>query len=195
MFAILGFLGGFLSAVFAEPLRQWLFRPVLKLEFTNTGDFVVRTPEGPDRQHEAHVVRVKVTNTSGRLAKSCRAFLINIERLAGSGAWERTVYSDSLQLGWSALENARHSPLDLPKNVPHYVDIVSALQRTATFVPAIPAVPFRYESLWQSSDTYRFTVMVSGDGVKPASVGIRFKWIGAWDRIEVGEVEPYPLGS
>ena len=188
--AILGFLGGFLSAIFAEPLRQWLFRPRLKLEFENNGDFVVRTPEGPNMQHEAHVVRTKVTNTSGRLAKSCRAFLINIERLDNSGKWERTVYSDSLQLGWSALENDRHSPRDLPKNVPHYVDIVSALQSTASFMPAVPTAPFRYANLWQSSDTYRFTIMVSGDGVKPASIGIRFKWIGAWDRIEVSEVEP-----
>ncbi len=87
MSELLAFIGGFAIALFAEPIRQWLFRARLTLEFTNADHFVTRTTESGG--HQARYIRIKATNRSSRLAKSCRAYLVNIERLGPSGAWVR----------------------------------------------------------------------------------------------------------
>src|SRR4051812_12429823 len=96
--AILAFLGGFASAVFAEPVRRWLFRPILALEFKDADHFIANTFEeiqapaqtgGTMKQQIwARFVRVKVTNTKNALARSCRPYLVNIEHLGKSGNWE-----------------------------------------------------------------------------------------------------------
>jgi hypothetical protein len=36
--------------------------------------------------------------------------------------------------------------------------------------------------------TYRLTVLVTGDGVKPARMSLSFKWTGVWDQFEVSTV-------
>ena len=62
---MLGFILGFLSAVFAEPARQWLYRPRLLLSFGSSNDFVAPTPEtAGGRRYEAFYIRLKVVNSS-----------------------------------------------------------------------------------------------------------------------------------
>jgi hypothetical protein len=39
------------------------------------------------------------------MAKSCRAFLINIEKKKPEGTFDCTIYSDILQLHWSVRED------------------------------------------------------------------------------------------
>jgi hypothetical protein len=98
---LVGFASGFLSAVFAEPLRQWVFRARLKLDFENNDYFVTSTDEGDPPTHKAHYIRVRVANRSARVAKGCRAYLVGLDRLGTSGAWEPTEYCECLQLAWS----------------------------------------------------------------------------------------------
>lgn len=52
--SVVGFLGGFFTALFAEPLRRWLYEPRLALTFGTSSHFLTRTPEiSPNSQHEA----------------------------------------------------------------------------------------------------------------------------------------------
>ena len=80
------FVAGFLSAIFAEPIRQWIYRPVLKLEFENNDHFVTKTDEGDPPTHRAQYIRVKATNLKARIAKGCRAYLIGFDRRGPTGS-------------------------------------------------------------------------------------------------------------
>jgi hypothetical protein len=74
---LISFILGFLSAVFAEPVRERLFRPILKLSFTGQDDTVAKTKTIAGI--EAVYVRVKVVNTKRKLARAVRAYLIIVE--------------------------------------------------------------------------------------------------------------------
>ncbi|KKM70309.1 hypothetical protein LCGC14_1441970 [marine sediment metagenome] len=180
---ILSFVAGALTAVLAEPLRRWIFRPTLTLEFKNTEHFVTRSKErSSESTYDSYWVRAKATNSSASLARGCRAFLTDIERLGPSGSWQPTDYCESLQLAWSARDEASFSALDLPHDIPHFIDIVSTRCVTASFLPTLSVKLYRYDALFSTPGTYRFTVLVSGDGVKPATLRIRFEWTGQWDK-------------
>ena len=185
-FEIISFLSGAATAVFAEPLRRWIYRPSLTLEFTVADHFVAKTRESSGTSvYDAYYVRLKVTNRRRSLAKGCRAYLIDIERRGSSGAWEPTEYCESLQLGWSARGTGAYEALDLPHTVPHFIDVVSPRSVSTTFLPALSLHLYRYEHLFATPGTYRFTVLVSGDGVKPATLRISFEWTGQWDQFKV----------
>lgn len=185
-FEIVSFLSGAATAVFAEPLRRWIYRPVLKLEFTQADHFVAKTPERSGTSvYDAYYVRVKVTNRSRSVAKSCRAYLVNIERRGHSGLWEPTEYCESLQLAWSARGDAAYTAIDLPQEVPHFIDVLSTRAVSASFLPTLSLQLFRYERLFAMHGVYRFTILVSGDGVKPASLQVSFDWFGQWDKFNV----------
>jgi hypothetical protein len=195
--AFLSFIGGFVSAIFAEPLRRWLFQSVLTLDFEKTDHFVTSTEETEKRfdpesgtvietqKRKARYVRVRVTNTSGSLAKNCRAYLVNIEQLGHSGQWEATVYCESMQLAWSGRGDGAYTAVDLPKNVPHFIDVVSMREKSATFQLEIKVLLKRYEAMLSTPGQYRFTILVSGENVTLKKLRLSLKWAGAWDDSEV----------
>jgi hypothetical protein len=186
---IIAFLSGFIIALFADPLRQWLFRANVTLEFINAEHFVTRTKEtikGRDTPpYEASYVRIKATNRSPRLAKNCRAYLVNIEQFGRSGDWESTDYCESMQLAWSARGDGGYIALDLPAQVPHFIDVVSTRETSTQFLPAIDPILQRYLTLLKSTGTFRFTVLLSGENVRPVQIRLSFKWTGKWDEFEV----------
>jgi hypothetical protein len=183
MSQFLAFLGGFFTALFADPIRQWLFRPKLELAFANADHFVAHTAEAGG--HQARYIRVRVTNRGPWLARSCRAYLVNIERRGLGGAWEATEYCESLQLAWSGRGDGAHSALDLPIGVPHFVDVVSTRQISTSFLPSTPLILIRYQTLLASSGTFRFTVLISGENVRPTSLKLIFTWSGVWNNFQV----------
>lgn len=178
------FLGGFLTALFAEPLRRWIFAPRLTLTFGTSSDFLTKTPEfGPGGGHEALYVRIKVVNSRSALAKSCRAYLVNVEREDSSGKFEPTEYCESMQLAWSTQAEQAFSALDLPRDAPHFVDIISTRGTSTAFALATKVTPLRYTNMLATPGIYRFTVIVSGDGVKPGTIRPAVSWAGAWDQV------------
>jgi hypothetical protein len=180
-----GFLGGFFTALFAEPLRRWIYAPRLKLTFGASNHFLTRTPEvSPTGQYESLFVRIKVENTRAVLAKGCRAYLVNIERKAISGLFEGTAYCESLQLAWASQAEQSFAAFDLPRSVPHFVDIISTRPTSPAFALATKVTPLRYIQLVGTPGTYRFTVVVSGDGVKPATIRPTVSWNGTWDQVK-----------
>jgi hypothetical protein len=185
---VFAFVAGFFTAIFAEPLRIWLFRPKLKLEFENNDHYVATSDEGDPPTHKAIYFRMKCTNVSTRLAKSCRAYLIAIDRRGPSGSWDPTDYCEALPLAWSARPDVGHNSVDLPKGVPHFIDIFSTRENAASFHPAIVLTPYRIQPLLTTPGTCRFTVLVTGDSLKPARLAISFKWTGVWNQYDVAAV-------
>jgi len=180
--SLVGFISGFFTALFAEPLRQWLYRPRLSLSFGSSIDFVTKTPESTGgSEHEAFYIRLKVVNSSSRLAKACRAYLVSVEKQV-DGVFAPTIYCDSIQLAWSARGDEAFAAIDLPHDVPQFVDVVSTRSTSHTFAPAVRLTPFRYKELFEGTGVFRFRVQVSGDGVKPVWGQVILHWDGTWDK-------------
>lgn len=186
--SIVGFIGGFFTALFAEPLRQRLYRAKLSLSFGSSSDFIARTLETSGQsQYQAIYIRLKVVNTSTRLAKACRAYLVGIEKQKDN-KFEPTVYCDSMQLQWSVRgADERFGAIDLPQDVPQFVDVVSTRSISTYFAPATAQVPLRYMELFKETGIFRFRVQVSGDGVKPVWSEVILHWDGKWDKFSVEE--------
>jgi hypothetical protein len=189
--AIIGGLIGFFAAVFAEPLRQLIYRPKVRLEFGNTSDYRARTLAQDDRPGipphsvcEAYYIRIKVTNTKPALAKKCRAYLVAVEKADETGQFMPTVYCDSIPLPWACRGDQAYDPLDLPRGVPHYVELVSTRSVSTDFQPKIRPFPFRYVSLFSEHGTFRLTILVSGGNIKPVPIRVVFGWAGVWDKHE-----------
>jgi len=192
---------GFISAIFAEPLRRWLYRAKLELTFGAGSEYKARTPEqatliDPQRSavpiystHEAEYVRIKVINTSSFVAKGCRAYLVGVQKKNANGEFAPTIYCDSISLAWSCQEDRAHGPLDLPKDVPQFIDLVTVRDHSSEFRIEIKPVPLRYAGFFRDKGTFRFTVQVSGENVKPEFISVDFTWNGAWDKYEatIGE--------
>ena len=191
---VVSFLAGSATAVFAEPLRRWIYRPKLRLEFNETEHFITKTIEtsasDSNKSHQARYIRVKVTNTRLTLAKSCRAYLINVERRDPSGVWAATEFCESIQLAWSARnKDIRYASLDLAKDVPHFVDVVSTREGTPPFKLEVESKLLRHEPLLRTPGIYRLTMVVSGDGVRPERLWLFFQWDGKWDGFVVRRSE------
>jgi hypothetical protein len=182
---ISGAVVAFASAVYAEPLRQWLFRPRLCVSFSGGDDCVAKTPT--DANSSAVYVRLKVVNEKPKLAKGCRAYLIGVETSPSPGVFEPTLYVDSIQLAWSCqMPDDARRPLDLAHGVSQYIDLIATSKLKENFVPQIQPLPYRYSELFTLEPrTYRFTVQVSGDGVDPVQIKIVFVWKGLWHPVDV----------
>ncbi len=177
---------GFAAAVFAEPLMRRLYRPKLELEFGNDPGCRVRTPEQveQDSTHEADYIRIKVRNVKPAIAKNCSAYLVRVEKADDSGEFESTIYGDSIPLSWSCRGAQAYVPLNLPRGVVQFVDVVSTRSISTYFKPEIKPYPFSYDILFKQTGRFRFTVQVSGENVKPVFIKIIFVWSGEWDKYE-----------
>jgi hypothetical protein len=193
MTTLVGAFLGFAAAVFAEPLRKWIYRPKLKLIFDEDPGCKARTPEqtqsygGPmpvQSTHEADYIRVRVINTKPAIAKSCRAYLVAIEKADDSGKFKPTIYGDSIPLPWACQGKEAYGPLDLPRGIVQFIDVVSTRSVSKDFKPEIKPIPFRYIDLFRQHGKFRFTIQVSGENVKPVFVKIVFNWSGIWDKYE-----------
>ncbi len=186
---VIPYLTGFLIAIFAEPLRQGIFRPILTVSFQNDLDCMARTPErgevnGQIVDIQAIYVRVKVVNRKG-VAKDCRACLINIEQLQ-NGRFEKTIFCDSIPLAWSCQPIGKQfDPLDLNAGVVQFADVVTVRDTSSILDPQIRVKPFRYEGLFIPSGTYRYTVQISAANSNPVRIRLIIKWGGDWSSIEV----------
>jgi hypothetical protein len=177
------FVSGAAVAVFAEPLRRWIYRPKLQLEFGSSPEYLARTDEGiAPNLHEAIYIRVKVTNTKSAIAKSCRAYLVAIEKEGEADEFKPTIYCDSIPIAWACRdENEKYGAVDLPKGVAQFIDVISTRDAQPMGVH-IKFCPYRYAKIYQEPGTYRFTIQVSGENVEPVFIKVVFSWTGTWDK-------------
>ena len=197
MSEILAFLAGFFTAVFAEPLRRFLFRPRLVVEFGETSDFVTYTPElhgipgRTPKEGKAVYIRGRVVNRSTNIARQCRVYLVNIEsKSENTGDFERTAFCDSIPLRWSCREaEGVFRPLDLPKEVNQYFDIVVRREGESALSPQMMTTPFRYAQLFSNPGTYRYTIQVSGEGFTPVVLRLVLEWRRDWKDFRASKEE------
>lgn len=187
---------GFVSAIFAEPVRRWIYQPRLEVAFGDSSEYRARTPEqarlsDPQRSavpiyssHQAEYIRIKVTNRSSAIAKCCRAYLVGIQKKNVQGAFEPTIFCDSIPLAWSCQENCAYNPIDLPKDVVQFIDLVTVRDNSSEYRVEIKPVPLRYAGFFRDNGTLRFTIQVSGENVKPKFISVDFSWNGVWDEYE-----------
>lgn len=184
---LISFVLGFIIAVFAEPVRQRFFRPELELIFSGREDTITKTLTVAGSQ--AVYVRVQVRNKKPKLARACRAYLVNVEAKGASGEFESTAYVDSIQLAWSCQTSGNERvAIDIPNGVSQYMDVVATSSITNTFALQIAPFPVRYNVLLSPSpQTYRYTLQVASDGAEPKILKLVFVWKGKWDDVEVYE--------
>lgn len=183
------FILGFVSAVFAEPFRQWWFRPKIELTFQNNSDHVALTPYIDSHwEYEAYYIRVGVSNKSRQLARKCRAYLVNVEEKdKEKSIFTKSIYADSIQLAWSCKESGVElEAIDIPHGVKQYIDLVATIDSNNMYKPQIKPTPLRYKELFSNvQKDLRFTIQVSGDGLDPVIIKVVFCWKGNWDDFDV----------
>jgi hypothetical protein len=183
----IGFISAVLAPIMVEPLKHRVFGPKLKVEFIE-GDTGFITDTKESGVTDAHYVRVKVRNTGRQIAKQCRAYLVNVEKWnISTGKFEPTIYCDSLQLSWSARANTKEAylPQDMPRDISQFIDIVSTRQGESDYKIMIEPRLYRYEPLFREHGKFRYTILVSGDNVKPVSAKVVFEWSGDWHNFAV----------
>jgi hypothetical protein len=193
--ALIGAAIGFTGAIFAEPLRRWLFRPRIALIFGSEAEYRARTPVQVEETSEpdgrprfgwvqADYIRVRVRNTTRRLATKCRAYLVNVERMGPGGKFVPTIYQDTVPLPWSCRDPNPYEPIDIPGKMSVFLDLASARETFAALQLHTSVVPYRYSRLTLEAATYRFTVQVAGEEMDPAEIRICVKWGGGWDKMQ-----------
>ena len=186
-------ISGAMIAIFAEPVRRWIYKPDLILEFkketigciSKTFNYNSRT----NQTAKACYIRVKVSNKSKRnvMARDCSAYLIGVEKQNSQGEFCSTNYCDSIPLAWSCQGNTdRYKLMDVPTGVNQYIDVIETTSDSDIFQLQLQTMPFRYsEGLLKEKGTFRFTVQVSAQNIDPIAIKFEFSWDGQWDGFEV----------
>jgi len=192
---------GFIASLAAEGVQRWIYGPRLSLDYSESPNHRIRTDVGDPKRAEAIYMRMRVRNTKPRIAKSCRAFLTKVEHRRPDGSWAATIYGDSIQLAWSAQPVTGFVPMEIPRGVDQFIDVVSVYNPIPNPPPDAPPLPrdlnpnltiqpFAYRDIWTYHGTYRLTVLVSGDGVLPVSRMLILSWNGIWDQISASDGGP-----
>lgn len=184
---LLSFVAGALTAIFAEPIRRRLFRPVLTVEF-DSERCVIKTPTFVGGVNSrGYWIRVRVKNTGGgRVAKGCSAYLVNVERQE-RGEFVKTIFADSLHLNWSSqIPNVLTETIEIPRDVTQFADVFSTDESAPNqYQLQTSVVPFYCKDLFDSTPkTLRLTILVTGDEVTPHMTHFVFDWKGQWNNFE-----------
>lgn len=182
---VLTFLMGFVTAVFAEPIRKRLEKTKISIAFDPAID-IIRTPDGPNS--EAIYLRMKVTNEgSERYVKQIRCYLIMIERFGKDEKYWSKVFDVPLSLAWSYLGHV--DSIDLPPTMWAYFDVLKFDDQKNCIEPATIKKPLLWQTDLSSHGEYKFTYYLAGENVKQMRKGyLHLKWNGQWDKFELLEV-------
>ena len=191
---IIGAVLGFGVAIVVEPIKNWFYGPRLEVSFGDSPEFqtktyehrITKSAEDPNKElinyYKASYIRIKVTNTKAALAKGCRAYLVKVERQNDDCNFCETIYCDSIPLAWSCRGDQRFLPVDIPKGVNQFVDLISTRETSNNYKTEIQFSPYRYSELFKENGIFRFTVQVSGENVDPVFIKVVFDWDGSWDK-------------
>lgn len=186
---LIGGLIGFISALALQiiigPIKYRLFGPKLELKFNNN-EYAYKT-EIIKNHITTHYIRVEVVNTGRKIAKQCRAYLVNVEKENSSGEFVPTHYKDSLQLCWAAKNEKKDYfiPLDLSKDISQFINVI-VIEEPNKYQTQVREDLYSYKKLLEGEHgKFRYTIHVSGDNVNPAFIKIISKWNGTWENYEV----------
>ena len=136
-------------------------------------------PGNKDENADAVYMKFRVRNSNQRrVAKNCRAYLVELHKISNSKVISENLISDSFQLPWAGYD---YDVRNIPAKVSQYADLVHFSKNTPGWQFA--AKPWFYPSLAPLSEhrgTYRFTVLVAGDGASPQTKNIYVDYDGDW---------------
>jgi hypothetical protein len=196
---IISSLIAFFLGLFVDRLKQWLFGAKLSLGLATVRQsrFVLwEEKPGPDGKPvkfatQAKYARVFVENKRATLARTCRAYLTNVE-FYDQNQWEPTEFADTLLLEWSASPNeVTIKGLDVPKGAKFHVDVFRTLEepredlRAPLYRFTAAVTPLRYNDLLSKTGRYKLTIVVGGDVVTPKTIEVILDWRGNWDDFQV----------
>jgi hypothetical protein len=189
--AAVALVSGLFSGLLGRRFEEWLYRPRLKVEFfPSEGGFRTegkwKTKEGTELVEI--YIRARVSNTRSRVAKQCQPYLVKLEKV---NPLDTTTYYDSLVLPWPKRD---YVPRDIPKGVYHFFDVVGVFRNGR------PGWRIKWQEQFTNLDdmsnhsgTYRFTVLVAGDGVKPDGRKIDVTYDGKdWHSLGAEDAGPFP---
>jgi hypothetical protein len=184
--ATIGGLAALLGGLVSGPLARWLdskwFSPRLEIDFGgHNSPYVIESSyvEG-DKSVTEFYVRVRIRNSGSRIAKSCRVYLLNIEEVHGDKVVE-TSYHDSLQLPWPLDDRDAR---DIPSGVNFFADVVGVRKDSPGWRIKTGTLYASHAGLYTYKGIYWFTILVSGDGVKPARRKIQVTYNQDWHTLK-----------
>jgi len=189
-------LAGGMVALLAERVGRWMFSPTVRVDFDSSENpaYFAITPEGGTKQGNMSAwVRVRVRNIRGATARGCRGYLAKVEEWdENERKFKQGWYFDISQLAWSSRLNLAYDPVDLPRGIDQFLDVVSSRGYTAhpQFRVETQFKPLREIALGMEKGLFRFTIVVAGDNFKPRTFQLRYRWTGRWQAPEVSAASP-----
>jgi hypothetical protein len=188
--AAVGLFSGLFSGLAGRRLEEWLFRPRLKVDFLPGEDAFQtegRWESGGTERAEIYI-RALVINTRSRVAKDCQPFVVKLEEVHSSGEITTTFF-DSLTLPWPL---SKHTVRDIPKGVQQFFDVVAVRKDRPGWRFTWQEQFTNLATLSDHRGTYRFTVLVTGDGVAPDGRKIDVSFDGNPNTIRTFDRGPFP---
>jgi hypothetical protein len=166
--AVISAVFGLFSGLLGRLVEEWRYRPRLVVEFIpEEGGFRTEgTWKNEDGTQITEIyIRARVRNVGRRIAKKCRPYMIRLEEVHTSGTTQ-TPFCDSAVLRWP---RADYEPRDIPNGINCFFDVVGVLKNRPgwRFKFSEKEMVSDYAALPKYEGTYRFTVLVTGDGVEP----------------------------
>lgn len=131
---VAGIIGG-LIVILTPSIRRFFWGPELEIIFEKDREgFVILTPiiltemGNVQKRTEGFYVRVMVRNIKDNLAKECRCYLVNVDKITSDGEYKPTIYCDSLQLQWSCRPGKGFDSIDLPRDIPQFIDVIATIK-------------------------------------------------------------------
>lgn len=178
---LIGFTSALLAPIIIIPIKYIFFGPKIKLKFNND-DYAYKT-EIKRKNNTVHFIRAEVINTGSGIAKQCRPYLVKVQKMNSNGKFEPTNFKDSLQLSWAAKneEEDKYKPLDLSKNISQFINVI-VITEPSEYKVQVQEDLYSYKKLLGGEKgTFKYTIQVSGDNVKPVLINIISEWDGNWD--------------
>jgi hypothetical protein len=186
-----GLVSGLFSGLFGRRLEEWWYRPRLKVDFIwNEVGFrtEAKWTQG-DTEFEEIYIRARVRNLGrGRVAKQCRPYLVKLEEVHAAGVTP-TAFVDSLVLRWPGPKQD-DDPRDLPTGINLFFDVLGVLKNSSGWRFTFRERFTEHAELPNYAGTYRFTVLVTGDGAKYDGRKIDVTYNRDWHSLRAVDVGP-----
>jgi hypothetical protein len=180
---VVAVLSGLFSGLGGRRLEAWLSAPKLEVDFIpDDGGFRTEGSwnEGPVEVTQIYI-RARVRNVGAVVAKQCRPYLVKLEEVQPSGTTSAELF-DSCVLHWPGYPHD-FAPRDIPKGINQFFDIVGVFKNRPGWRFAFGENFSSHRELAHYRGTYRFKVLVTGDGVKPAGRKIDVTYNGEWNNL------------
>lgn len=170
---IIGVVIGWVLGIMTRHFEQVWFGAKLKIDH--------HVPGNKDENAADVYIRFRVQNsTEHRVAKSSRAYLVELHKMSNGQVVSENLLPDSFQLPWAGYSfEAR----DIPAKVNQYVDLVHFSKKESGWSFATqPWFPPSLKPLADHRGTYRFTVVVAGEAT-PQTAKMCVEYNGDWHTV------------